>query len=602
VRIAGFEGSWEQGDLIACATAAIEDGEFYLNPVTKRRVSLAEAERLVEDRHLHLFPQPIEIKDTDAPLTVVAIRRSFAAARPFLVDTGRTGGLAGHSGTKGEQFYLFGSQNALEQYREEVCTRVLELSLAEALPHGVELAVLARWATALHPQNPFAQALRVFCAGNKPHVRKVARSMVAEHRRASFDQLTDALTTSDLDYILKYEKGAASGGGFDIDVASSTLRSMSQLHDLVKPLVQDRYPFLGDHVPAPRFKTLVAASAEFHFATHVEGRPWRERVARHIELDLFRQVLRGERPSDLDRSEKLERAVAQLANPTPDTFLSQGIGDQREAVEAPPPPPSVIGQTVSPTFTVLAYLAGIAHDARRAELRIFPGFTVLTPITADIQGQETLGLDYISAHNDFLRVPIAATLRKNTHPGRPETYSLLALRPIAHGTPVRIDAFPSSVFRDALVLGQSIQLVRADAATIHSPLGGLQGVDATGKDEAAAWMRAYAELCAGYELGAEASLRLRFLLPQSKRSVSALGRVLIALGALGGASLVSNLVTEINRMNDASVRVNNTRREVYRHPELLEFDEANDQIMKLTDLGKLFYSAYLSAKGEQGGA
>jgi hypothetical protein len=109
------------------------------------------------------------------------------------------------------------------------------------------------------------------------------------------------------------------------------------------------------------------------------------------------------------------------------------------------------------------------------------------------------------------------------------------------------------------------------------------------------FLKAYAERCKAFEL-ADHPFRVSWLPPHDPKT-TAVGRALVALNELGGEAFVPDVVATINRLFNTTVRVNNTRREVIRHPDLLEFHPDDDSVMRWTAVGRSFYSVYVAAGG-----
>ena len=73
-------------------------------------------------------------------------------------------------------------------------------------------------------------------------------------------------------------------------------------------------------------------------------------------------------------------------------------------------------------------------------------------------------------------------------------------------------------------------------------------------------------------------------------------KLLLALYKTGGSSEIDVLRRRITTVKGEIPRKNNTRREVYRRPQWLGFDPANDQIMVLSDAGRAYVEGELREK------
>jgi hypothetical protein len=122
-------------------------------------------------------------------------------------------------------------------------------------------------------------------------------------------------------------------------------------------------------------------------------------------------------------------------------------------------------------------------------------------------------------------------------------------------------------------------------------------VDSTGALETAReFLENLARASAMYELE-HAGPASRWIGPPRIDEASPLARVVIVLQSRDGAANVSVIRTLVERRFGRAVRGNNTRREVIRNPELLEFDAENGQLVRLTEHGARFYTAYVGAGG-----
>jgi hypothetical protein len=386
-----------------------------------------------------------------------------------------------------------------------------------------------------------------------------------------------------------------------VDIAANTLHAVDQVHESVEPLLLERFPFLGETLPPPRFKMMIAASAEMHFRTQIEGRPLRERVGRHLELRLIHRLLRGDHLPQLTRTKVIEHAIGEITQPTAETILRQSVDEGEPETVLPERQRRAVSEESEP-FTVLGYQSGLIKDASKIEMRIFPDFSLLLSVPPSVPGQQSSGVEFLETEHDFLRKPMAITVKRITFDFEREFFVLLNVKPIEVGALCMINAIPSSIIDRGFLTDQALTFHRPTEDTIDSELGTITGLSGRTKALAAAWIKEFAQLCYEHELKQAEDKPPKMLVPSRAKAASALARVAVSLLKLGGASLVSDLVNEINRRYNTVVRVNNTRREVYRQPELLEFDPADDQIMKLTAKGKAYATAYLRSGGDSGKA
>jgi hypothetical protein len=111
-------------------------------------------------------------------------------------------------------------------------------------------------------------------------------------------------------------------------------------------------------------------------------------------------------------------------------------------------------------------------------------------------------------------------------------------------------------------------------------------------------MEEYAKLCGELEI-AQASLSGvgQWVRPGRAPAPRAIDRVLVSVDALGGEAPVSDVVVEINRRYRVAVRINNTRREALRFPDLLEITGQQGRDLRLTPRGRAYARAFASAGG-----
>ena len=81
------------------------------------------------------------------------------------------------------------------------------------------------------------------------------------------------------------------------------------------------------------------------------------------------------------------------------------------------------------------------------------------------------------------------------------------------------------------------------------------------------------------------TVKHRVLCSKAKKDLTFRKRLFVTLHRLGGSADVARLVEHMRTDDGGIPRKNNTRREVYRNPGLLEFDSKDGQIMCLTEAG-----------------
>ena len=204
---------------------------------------------------------------------------------------------------------------------------------------------------------------------------------------AAFDLFLAAMKSDTDEYQLKYEHGAAEGGGFDVNIAVSTLRAIESANDAFTPFLQRNYPFIKD-VPAPRFREMRAHSAELHFVPTVKGRPLGDRVARYLAIYFLQQSLIGERPAEVALSRDLHEALRTIARPTEATTLKQKRLSRVESEDVYEPEQQTVESILSEELRVLGIVSGLTQDSR-AELWIGPERRFFVSTTEDDRGEGT---------------------------------------------------------------------------------------------------------------------------------------------------------------------------------------------------------------------
>ncbi len=75
-------------------------------------------------------------------------------------------------------------------------------------------------------------------------------------------------------------------------------------------------------------------------------------------------------------------------------------------------------------------------------------------------------------------------------------------------------------------------------------------------------------------------------------------RILLALEARGGHSLISDLIADVNEMAGVSVRRNNTRREIREHPDLVSYDPEDEERVRIEPEGRVYLKIYRAGSAE----
>jgi hypothetical protein len=596
MKIVGFEGVCEGDTPVTTAAAAFETKDQWLvNSITKHRVPLENKESLAKSGHLTLLKKPTDVPDDllTKQCVMVLVQPNTELGSYFAVDLGKVGGLV----TKGRhselRYYLFGNKASFEKYRRNVCDRVVSIVLSSDDPTSFN--DLVRWTAAFCPGNPTIQALRVHLSTRKDYLRGLAVKSIRPQDQEIFDEFLAALTNIDLVYTLKYQNGVATGGGFDVDDAFRTFKKINDLHCKLKPLMLSRFPFLtSQDLPPPRMRSLVAASAEVHLASDIEGKPLIERVARNLELRLIHRLLSGQDFSMFD-DENLLDAAKEVCQPTQETQLQHALGKEKiEPVVLRSRRKSELAQ--GNPMTVFCFQSGIMKNGSRVELNLGADLTLTFTVT-----NLTEGSSYLDTETDFLRRPLTATFRRELNSDGGQKLFLLKLSPLRVGDWEYVTAIPSSILKHVFLTNVSIQLTRVNDDKIESDLGDICGLSARTKQQALQWAKDWTALCVEHELRLASAGNCFFSEApmRHKKQASALERILVSLRFSGGKATIPSLINDINYRFNTDVRINNTRREVLRS-DLIEFDPENDQVIRLKDRGSSWALAYVMYGGDQG--
>ena len=491
--------------------------------------------------------------------------------------------------------YIFSDSDAFGRYAKEVADAIVSDILYSGMPASEPNRELVRLALILASGNPALNAVRVFLSeNNTSFVERMARASVRPPSAIiDFELLLRALRSDKDEYELKYEEGAAAGGGFDVDVAVSTLSAIQLAHKSFKPTLERQYPFIRE-IPSPRFREMRAASAELHFVSSVAHRPLGDRVARYLSLHFLEESLRGSDPTVVPQSRELQQAIRRIAQPSSETRLSQKRlekQDREEVTYVAAPRPSVERSGV---LKVLGVISGLEKDFM-AELQIAPSWRLTVSTTNNGDGEPPSGAD-ATRGAQFLRKAFVFSIFRESKGDGTDRFFLVEMRALGAGAIDELTAIPSSVVPEAFVIGLKLTVQCPTAETVSvADLGALGDLPTGTLASSHTFIRTYGDTCRAFEL-ADHSVRLSWLQPNDPKATS-LGRVLVALDELGGEAFVPDVVAMINRLYNVTVRVNNTRREVYRHTDLLEFAPEDESVMRWTALGKAFHAAYVAAGG-----
>lgn len=605
-QLIGIEGGVAPGSVVVWGAAAVVIEGNVVNTVTRRKLSAADAHQLAADGHLHLITPPIEIDDrqSESPLIVARIDLGSPLHHSFAADRARLVGIAKVERTDSAQFYVFEDRASFDAYARRAADAVVADVLYSAEDHAQETLArhrnVVRTALTLVPSSPELNALRAYLAPTQAVERIARASLRGDISLRKFEQFLSALRKSgEGHYELKYVRGAATGGGLDVDVAANTFQALTKAGKLLRFPIHDEFPFL--HQPPPfRLQKLEAASAHMYFVPNARAdETLGDRVARYLSLRLLEDALDGRvELKDPDDQRALEETVQKIVRPSPDTEVRHKrlTDNELERVEAPvvEAPATVRSERMD----LLGVISGLKND-NQAELQIASHIriSVSTDTTGEDSDEPPDGADTIRRDGRFLRRPcLMSIVRAQAKGGKPK-YFLQALRLLRAGETVVVTALPSSVVDGAFMVGINLRVVYADDANrINGDLGEI-AVDSSGTLRAAtAFVDALMKSAYEYEL-AHPDPPSRWLQPSKPKEPSPLHRVIVTLAFLGGTAHVDAIRTMIDRRFGKAMWTGNVRREVLQNPELLHFDSENNRTVHLTDKGAAYHRVYVAAGG-----
>lgn len=589
MKILGVEGSLKNAQ-VAWGAAVLGNDVELLNPVTRLRADRATLPALVADGHVTLLSKSLDVnaKYSDSPLIALVIRRAASELESVVPDPGKAGGLVDSANEEEFRWYIFKDKGSFDRYASDTNGDILEkvLFTSEDSLSAEVRDTLIRVGLTLDSTHPQLNALRAYHADrNRELVRKLARANVHPDAVAKFDEFWDAASHIDADYVLKYEHGAADGGGFDSDVAASTFTSIETIHKTLRPALASEYPFLAKGIPSPRVKQMAAHSAELHFATNLPKRPMGERISRYLELRLIEKVLRGEPVVGVNATRTYSTAVARVVQPTPETMLAQKPIASEALERVFPEPHAKVNRLASPPMAVLGFQCGLSDEARRIEVKLSQKLRLSLSAVDDGSGAEPVGTGFLHSEQDFLNRPALFTIFRRHDIFGVETFHLRRVDLVGDGL-LTVTALPSSAVQGAFLLGQKLQVRILDGQLVTDigtmALPSVHSLDAATGGWFAQWCRAIGD-AEWTQVGTTA----RYLAPLRPPAASALTRVLVAVHLLGGRALVQDAVDEVNRIFGVYVRRNNTRREVLRNPTLMSFEgDGDDDLIVLSPTGR----------------
>ena len=595
-RVIGYEGQRDPRALVSWGSAALVKDDTLINASTRVRMKFTSKDvaSFAKNGSISPLTEPLEIADaaTDDALVVVEISRSKWDSI-LLVDPGRIGDLIAKKGFTKTHVYVFRNTASFDLYRKEVVDRVLNEILYKE-PDRKSGDTLVRTGLILDAHHPALNATKVIRSANPTIAKGIAEAnMRSDLDRARFQSIYSALASKEEDYTLKYDKGMADGGGMDVDKVVFVIGAVKTVGQQLSRLIEKDYAFL-ERPPPTRLWEMKAASATFTFKSKRKNQSLGEKVARYLELNLLQEAIGGKDVAGLEDAKPFQEALKKIVSPDETTIVehSKKIGQKglqrvgAQQVERP-----VAQAKWSDPLTLLGFQEGLIGEGRTIEVNFFPGVALNLSSTDNGDGGVPEGLSFLKERADFLFQPALYTIQRELVAAGSERFFLQKVVELKAGDHGVITAMPSSVVTGGYVYGVEIKVARAANGSLRLAIGTLDRVDASSMPLAQGWMKGYAALCYEAELADHRPARLA---PAKFPAASPLVRLLEAVDSLGSPAPQTAVVAKINElfMLASSVRTNNTRREVLRRPDLLEFTGPLEKDIALTPAGVRYLGAY----------
>ena len=597
--IVAFEGSLDDDYHATWGTAALQVGDELVNPTTGFRGPIQLLRELSESGSLFVLSKPIPLPDEsqETPLILIAVNSKSPFASTLAVDMGRHGGLLKRAKSDGAICFVARDADALRQYTKDAAHKVIANVLAEKQASENSLAHVGA-GLALDPSHPYLNALRVhFAPGASDRLETLARSCTRGAKgREAFEEFLRALRNAGQRHVLSYRDGITTGGGIDVSYAVEIFGDLSKVIKELRKDVQNNFPFLPSP-PLPRLSAMHSGSADLEFVADVQEATLGERVARYLELRALERALQGDSPHELVDNIKFEKALEGVAYPTPDTSLFQKPLD-KETEEPVTVDMLPEGDVNDEHLSLVGFVTGVLSEAGKIEVRVFPGVRGRLLLSSTDSGigerPDGIGLFADAGHIDLYTLVFLNLLRRTDSFGRERTF-LESVNSFDDGSRTVI-CVPSSVVRGTY---RHTELIVATRQHSRLRIGEVEvPVDLVSKREPTYnWLNEYRKICENIEL---TDTRMEWTRTVRAPKPSSLDRVLVALHKLGGRAYATDLAEEVSRRFGRIARVNNTRREVIRHADLMSFQGDDQKIVSISDRGQLYVKAYVSAAGDIG--
>lgn len=587
-EILGLEGSIPEGTSVAWGAAALSDGAFVVNAVTRAKAPLSDVSRLREEGHLHVFDKPIRIEEHHAlsNLIVLVVDEGSEFGAYFKPDLADNPGVVRQRKVRGRRSreYVFLNLSAFSRYGQLVADAVAEDVLDTREPSQA----LLRLALSLTPAEPILNALHAFHADRATRdarCRLARASLRSAEDNQRFELTYRALVSTETvameaveSYDLKYEHGATQGGGFDVDLVAALMTSVKRAGEVLFDVVKRDFAFIRS-IPQFRLYQMAPGSANFKFVPSVDTRSRSERVARYISLFYLQETLKGSRPDLLEESPELAKAAKTILEPAPETELSHTTLSDRTTE-----PLTMLTVERAPVvrsrpFVTLAVVSGLTDDTN-AELRLDSKFRFLVSTTDDGTGNAPIGAAEFGGTGYFLRKPYIVKLVRERGARGSEKFLLKELIPMQLGGRYEIDSFGSAVVDHAIAINRSLLVTREDD-TIVLDDGESFSTPFEGTLEAAdgflsswrAWLRRH-------ELDAVPDV---YLPAPVVRAEPTHIRILRALAALDGEADVKSIGVHIAQHEPIPLRPYRIQVAAHERQDLLETLEDSNRIKSTED-------------------
>jgi hypothetical protein len=590
--VIAVEGSIPDGATAHWGTAALQEGDELVNPITGRRSHISRVEPLIKEGHLTRLPRPIPVPAhvADSGMVVLIIRRADRFA-PYLerVESGRAIQQVAQKSTTDFSCRLFATLAGFDAYANIVIGDLIARVLGASQPEPEIAEEMLQLGSALDSSHPILNAVRA-CRTKDEVMAACYRARVrGEARLTQFDEFHRALAHPNSEHHLRYRGGLAEGGGLELSAAMRMMTAVKTTYKAAGDEIRKALSCFSQSMDIDlRLYMLTPSSADFMFRAG-EGETELERVARNLALTKVVHYLSGDRPTDEKASRRVKKAVRALVELNDLRPVEHGadINNLRD-VAAAPREDADTGDVEICELSLFGFVGGISKRARLAELYLGAKATksVKVPTHSDGDG----GTPRVGGWDGYLWRPAIIRVRRE-RTADSIAFHAQSLNLIEDGDDVVVDAIPSSVALNAYLTDITLPLSRR-GDILKTPHGDISLGPLVDQTAAEMWYGAYCKVAKRFEL--DVAMR-----PQSIKCAPPLHppianegeQLLVGVDATGGDSgfVPQESVVEYLRMHvRITLQENNILRPSQARASTSEWFERNvpERTIRLTPEGK----------------